>query len=233
MPIKRKTPVCEICCYGVAVFLLTYFALTIRIRGRRLKNSFGKMFRTFVCRVAAAVGTSPVVTAGGLPLDNSKVQQAVDPLVHQGPKFAVIGCGNMQYKVSVGDVIAVQRMRVEIGSRITIKKVHMVGGERFTAIGRPLLENVRVVADVEEQKRMRSVISYYADPGKRQTRLVEQQHPATILRIREIDFNPSVVGELDKYDGVLQDPATFNAKESPNKTYWANEVSEDAHGKAY
>ena len=184
-----------------------------------------------MCRAVAAAAAG--VSSASSALDSSKVQLAVDPLIQQGPKFAVIGCGNMQYKVSVGDVIAVQRMRVEIGSRITIKKVHMVGGERFTAIGRPLLENVRVVADVEEQKRMRSVVSFYSHPGRRQSRLEEQQHAATIIRIKAIEFQPSVVGEVDKYDGVLQDPATFDPKVSTNKTYWADDVKEAAHGNAY
>lgn len=192
------------------------------------------MFRTSLCRSAAAATVrATTVVAGGITLDSSKVQAAVDPLVQQGPKFAVVACGNMQYKVSVGDVIAVQRLRAEIGSRIALKKVHMVGGERFTAIGRPLLENVRILADVEEQKRMRSVVSYYASPGRRQARLVEQQHPATVLRIREIEYTPTVVGEVDKYDGVLQDPATFDSKTSPNKTYWAKELNKEEHGSTY
>lgn len=189
-------------------------------------NIIVRMLRTWLCRAVA--GASPHTGPG-----SRAVQEAVDPLVHQGPKFAIVGCGNMQYKVSVGDVIAVQRLRVDIGSRITLKKVHMVGGERFTAIGRPLLSGVRVVADVEEQKRMRPIISLFAPPSHRRSRLVEAAHAATILRIREIDFSPIVEGEIDKYEGTLCDPSTFNPSESPNKTYWADEVKSKDHGSSY
>lgn len=179
-----------------------------------------------VARSNAASNTRPMLKA-----PTPAIQKALQPLM-QGPLFAVVSCGTIQYKVSVGDVIAVQRLRAEIGSQIALKKVLMVGGQRFTAIGRPHLDNCRVVADVEEQKRMRSVVSYYAPYGMRQARLVENQHAATILRVRNITFEPEVVGELDKYEGLLLDPQSFDPLSSPNKTYWADEASEQ-HGNSF
>ncbi|KEG10026.1 large subunit ribosomal protein L21 [Trypanosoma grayi] len=147
---------------------------------------------------------------------NSLLAQTLQPLL-DGPRFAVVYCGNHQYKVAVGDVIAVQRLRAEIGSRIALKKVLMVGGQRFTAVGRPLLENVRVTADVEEQKRMRNVVSFFATPGRRRVRWVDAPHAATILRIREIHYAPQVVGELDKYAGVVRDD--FTPQQHTNAVY--------------
>lgn len=38
------------------------------------------------------------------------VTKTLSPLV-AGPKFAVIYCNNLQYKIGVGDVVAVQRIR--------------------------------------------------------------------------------------------------------------------------
>lgn len=132
---------------------------------------------------------------------NPVIAKTLGPLV-TGPKFAVVYCGTHQYKVSPGDVIAVQRLRAEIGSQIAFKKVLMVGGEKFTAIGRPFLECARVVADVEEQRRMRNVVSLFSTAGRRQARWVDAHHPATILRIREVIYEPEVLGEVDKYSGV-------------------------------
>lgn len=145
---------------------------------------------------------------------NPLITKTLQPLL-EGPKFAVVYCGNHQYKVSPGDVIAVQRLRADIGSRITLKKVLMVGGPRFTAIGRPLLENVRVTADVEEQKRMRNVVSLFATHGRRQARWVDAQHAATILRIREVIYEPEVLGEVGKYDGVLRNDFVPEAHTDP------------------
>ncbi|KAG8342989.1 putative Ribosomal prokaryotic L21 protein [Trypanosoma vivax] len=144
------------------------------------------------------------------------ISRSLEPLI-SGTKFVVVYCGNHQYKVSVGDVIAVQRLRAEIGSRISLKKVLMVGGPRFTAIGRPFLHGVRVTADVEEQKRMRNVVSLFATPGRRRVRWVDAPHAATIIRIREIFYSPHVVGELDKYNGVLQEK--FEPQRHVNPVY--------------
>lgn len=182
------------------------------------------------------------------PLSSSSFATATNPLgllqrsitstILQGSKFAVVWCGNHQYKVSPGDVIVVQRLRAEIGSRIRLQKVLMVGGPRFTAIGRPLLEQAVVCADVEEQKRMRNVVSLFATPGRRRVRWVDAPHAATILRIRSISYHPEVLGELDKYGGVstditsesgqatgglLQPPSTFDPAKPLNRVYERND----------
>lgn len=150
------------------------------------------------------------------------LQQTIASTILQGPKFAVILCGNHQYKVSPGDVIAVQRLRAEIGSRLRLQKVLMVGGSRFTALGRPLLEGAVVTADVEEQKRMRNVVSLFATPGRRRVRWVDAPHAATILRIRRVVYQPEVLGEVDKYTGVLQPPAAFDPVTPLNPVYARN-----------
>eukprot|EP00796_Vickermania_ingenoplastis_P008947 gene8948-6278_t len=153
---------------------------------------------------AAAAASLPVS-----PATSARARQLLQASIHdhllQGPKFAVVYCGNHQYKVTPGDIILVQRLRAEIGSRIRLRKVLMVAGERFTAVGRPLLENAVVTADVEEQKRMRNVVSLFATPGRRRVRWVDAPHAATVLRVRSITYTPEVVGELDKYDGALLD----------------------------
>lgn len=156
------------------------------------------------------------------------LQSAITNHLLPGSKFAIIFCGNHQYKVSPGDVIAVQRLRAEIGSRIRLQKVLMVGGPRFTAVGRPLLEGVVVTADVEEQKRMRNVVSLFATPGRRRVRWVDAAHAATILRIRSITYQPQVLGELNKYgpkdsvsssSALLQPPSSFDPLKPINPVF--------------
>ena len=164
---------------------------------------------------------------------SAAIRAAISPVVDNAPKFAVIMCNNLQYKVSAGDIIAVQRLRAPIGSELNFSKVMMVGGPRFTAIGRPLLEHCRVIAAVEEQKRMRNTVSLFAPYGRRQMRFLDAPHAATIVRIKEIIYDPKVVGEVDKYTGVVQDPQEFDITKSPNKVYWSDEVAGNNAGSAY
>jgi ribosomal protein L21 len=122
---------------------------------------------------------------------------------HSSTKFAVVMMGPVQYKVTQGDVFAVDRIHATIGSKIALKKVMLVGGAKFTAIGRPFLEGVRVICDVEESKSMRNVPFVTRPRGMRLVRWWDNNSYATILRVRDIQFEPVVVAELDKYRGNL------------------------------
>jgi large subunit ribosomal protein L21 len=124
----------------------------------------------------------------------------------ESTKFAVLMMGPVQYKVTQGDVFAVGRIHATIGSKIAIKKVMIVGGAKFTAIGRPFLEGVRVICDVEENKSMRNVPFVTRPRGMSIVRWWDSNSFSTILRVREIQYEPVVVGELDKYQGNLIDP---------------------------
>jgi large subunit ribosomal protein L21 len=127
----------------------------------------------------------------------------------------------------------VQRLRAQIGSEITLKKVLMCGGQRFTAIGRPFLEYCRVLADVEEHKLTRNVISLFAPYSARNMRWHDMKHAASILRIKEIAYEPEIISEIDKYTGNLCDPATFDLKKPVNDVYWENdEKSNEQHAAA-
>lgn len=133
----------------------------------------------------------------------------------ESAKFAVLMMGPVQYKVTQGDVFAVDRIHATIGSKIAIKKVMIVGGAKFTAIGRPFLEGVRVICDVEENKAMRNVPFVTRPRGMSIVRWWDSNSFATILRVREILFEPVVVGELDKYQGNLIDPTVADLQQRP------------------
>ena len=128
------------------------------------------------------------------------------PLGAPVPAFAVVYCSNMQYKITAGDVIAVQQLRCTIGSIIALKKVMMVGGPKFTAIGRPFLENARILCDVEENKKTRNSVYVRRPRGRKLVVWRDSNNNATILRVRSIEYDPEIVGELDKYRGCLIDP---------------------------
>jgi large subunit ribosomal protein L21 len=170
---------------------------------------------------AAASAASPHAVAMPASGAHAVSPAANEPVAKslEGDKFAVIWVTNLQYKVTAGDVIMVQRLRAEIGSSIALKKVMMVGGARFTAIGRPFLDNARVVCDVEEQNEGQTVISL-SMPRMRFLDWKTKQHEYTVLRVRQIDYEPSVVGELGKYTGNLATGGGGEAAANINKMHW-------------
>ena len=140
------------------------------------------------------------------PPSSVKIQKSIDPLLNVGgddAKFAVVRMKSTKYKVQPGDVIWGHAVKAKIGERVSLKKVEMVGGQRFTAIGRPLLENATVLATVEEHKRSASVPYLKWTKRINHNMFRDNRDVVTALRISRIIYEPNVVGELDKYSGDL------------------------------
>jgi large subunit ribosomal protein L21 len=159
----------------------------------------------YFAKSAAQRAAGAAATSSSLTTSQNHTQSNLSAVM-AGDKFAVVWVTNLQYKVAAGDVIMVQRLRAEIGSTIALKKVLMVGGQRFTAVGRPLLDNARVLCTLEEQNDGTTVASL-SMPKTRQFDWTFSNHKFSVLRVTSIEYEPNVVGEVDKYTGDLASTA--------------------------
>ena len=73
--------------------------------------------------------------------------------------YAIIATGGKQYKVSVGDVIKVEKLKAEEGETVTFDEVLAVGGDTLT-VGNPTVEKASVAGKVLKQGRDKKVIVY-------------------------------------------------------------------------
>lgn len=62
--------------------------------------------------------------------------------------YTILETGGKQYRVSVGDMIDVERLDAEPGSTVSFDRVLMVVGEDATHIGRPTVAQAKVTAQV-------------------------------------------------------------------------------------
>lgn len=74
--------------------------------------------------------------------------------------FAVVEIAGQQFKVSKADRIYVPRLESEVGSKITIDKVLLLGDEKKTKIGTPTVEGSTVEAKILEHVRDEKVIVF-------------------------------------------------------------------------
>ncbi|MCD4781477.1 MAG: 50S ribosomal protein L21 [Candidatus Omnitrophica bacterium] len=65
--------------------------------------------------------------------------------------YAIIEVGAMQYKVSEGDVILVDRLEKEAGDSLTVEKVLLLEKDGDVRIGQPYVDGAKVEADVNKQ----------------------------------------------------------------------------------
>jgi large subunit ribosomal protein L21 len=67
--------------------------------------------------------------------------------------YAVIETGGKQYRVEVGTELEVERLEVEAGQEITLDRVLLVADGAQASIGRPLVADAIVNAEVLRQDR--------------------------------------------------------------------------------
>ena len=67
--------------------------------------------------------------------------------------FAVVKTGGKQYKVAPNDVITVEKLAGAEGDSIKLSDVLMVGDDKGTTIGDPLVKGTTVTAEILEQGR--------------------------------------------------------------------------------
>jgi large subunit ribosomal protein L21 len=102
--------------------------------------------------------------------------------------YAVIETGGKQYRVEVGTELEVELLDVEPGRTITLERVLLIADGDEAAIGRPLVANAEVSAEVVRQTRGEKVISFKYRPKARSRVKKGHRQELTVLRISDITF---------------------------------------------
>lgn len=74
--------------------------------------------------------------------------------------YAVIETGGKQYRVNEGDVIRIEKLPEEVGSKVTFEKVLLVGAGENVSVGTPVVDGAKVTGKVIEQDRGKKVIVF-------------------------------------------------------------------------
>lgn len=100
--------------------------------------------------------------------------------------FAVMKTGGKQYKVSSGDVVAVEKLAADAGETVQFNDVLMLGGES-TTVGSPMIEGAAVQAEVLEQGRGDKVLNFKKRRRKHGSkRLKGHRQYITTIKVTEI-----------------------------------------------
>ena len=101
--------------------------------------------------------------------------------------YAIIETGGKQYRVAVGDRLAIEKLSAEPGSGITFDRVLMVGGDGSPRVGTPLVGGATVQAQVEQQFRGPKIIVFKYKPKKRYRRRTGHRQALTRVAITAIN----------------------------------------------
>jgi large subunit ribosomal protein L21 len=107
-------------------------------------------------------------------------------------QYAIIKAGGKQYKVSVGDLVTIDKLSLKEGEKSIIfdEVLLLVDGEKVE-IGKPLVKNAKVNASIVEQKKGEKikVIRFKAKSRYRKTIGFRPIH--SIVKIEKIDIGKS------------------------------------------
>jgi large subunit ribosomal protein L21 len=100
--------------------------------------------------------------------------------------YAVIETGGKQYRVELGTELEVELLDVEPGQEISLDRILLVSDGERTAIGRPLVANAAVNAQVLRQDRGEKTISFKYRPKARRRVKKGHRQELTVLKITEV-----------------------------------------------
>jgi large subunit ribosomal protein L21 len=110
--------------------------------------------------------------------------------------YAVIETGGKQYRVEVGTELEVELLDVEPGQALTLERVLLVGDGEDTAIGRPVVTNAAVEAEVVRRDRGEKLIVFKYRPKARRRVKKGHRQDHTILRITDVKLGGKSAAEL-------------------------------------
>ena len=100
--------------------------------------------------------------------------------------FAVIRTGGKQYKVSVGDVVYIEKIEGDKGASVNLDDVLMVVAEGKTLVGTPTVKGASVTAEVLGQDRAEKVIVFKKRRRANYRRKKGHRQQITVLRVTGI-----------------------------------------------
>ena len=100
--------------------------------------------------------------------------------------YAVVRTGGKQYRVAPGDVVRVERLDGQVGDRISLSDVLLVGGNGELKIGTPMVAGVKVTAEIVDQGLAKKVLVFKKKRRKGYSRQRGHRQQLTTVKIVEI-----------------------------------------------
>ena len=95
--------------------------------------------------------------------------------------------GGKQYKVSVGDVLFVEKLSAEAGDDVTFDKVLAVGGENGVTVGTPTVEGATVTGKVVKNGKSKKIFVFKMKAKKNYRKKQGHRQPYTKVEITGIN----------------------------------------------
>src|SRR3954453_4279697 len=112
--------------------------------------------------------------------------------------YARVETGGKQYRVEVGTELEVELLEGAPGDSITLERVLLVADGDESSIGRPIVADAAVLAEVVRRDRTDKVISFKYRPKARRRVKKGHRQDVTVLRITDVKLNGKSAAEAKR-----------------------------------
>lgn len=109
--------------------------------------------------------------------------------------YAIVETGGKQYRVSEGDVITVERLEAEVGSKVELDRVLVLGEGEDLKVGTPYISGAAVNAEVVEHGKAKKVIIFKYKSKKDYRKKQGHRQPYTMLKIENLNGTATAKAE--------------------------------------
>ena len=133
--------------------------------------------------------------------------------------YAVIQTGGKQYRVSLGDLLRVEKLSGEAGDQITFDNVLLVGGDDEHRVGQPVVSGASVIATIVGQTRGDKIVVFKFKRRKMYRRKTGHRQYLTAVRIEEIKTAraPKKEARSKEVPDVVSQAEALPKKKAPSK----------------
>jgi large subunit ribosomal protein L21 len=101
--------------------------------------------------------------------------------------YALVRTGSRQFRVEPGKSVRVEKLPGEVGARVELGEVLLVGDDAGVRIGTPLVDGARVVGTIVAQGRAPKVVVYKLKRRKNYRRKAGHRQAFTEIRVDGIE----------------------------------------------
>jgi len=100
--------------------------------------------------------------------------------------FAVIRTGGKQYRIKVGEILAIEKLDTEKGQKVIFDQVLLIEDNENTLIGMPVVERAQVIGEVIGDFKDKKVIVFKKKRRKQYRKKIGHRQELTQVKIEEI-----------------------------------------------
>jgi large subunit ribosomal protein L21 len=101
--------------------------------------------------------------------------------------YAVIQTGGKQYRVAQGDDLMVEKLPGQVGDPVVFDKVLMTAEGENVQVGKPYVENAKVVGRLKRQDKSKKVLVFKYKRRKGFRRTKGHRQPYSLVKIEGIE----------------------------------------------